>query len=690
MGKEAKHKYNFDLTAVLLIWLFFWWYFYSLAPAFLATYGQSTAIVRLGLSGGNLDAPIFGVLLRLIHGLAFLPLAGYHLAYLLSAGLAAGGLGLFYVWLSRVEDGRPYSGSPLSFVMKITAVVMLSQTMSYKVQAVFLERYMLTGVLLVVVWLSTWSLYYKVASRRLWLLYSIALAVGLTMHWIFAVMVLFGTAVWYKKPAAKFRRHMVWPLIWLVGVVAAGCLIALSLPFSTMPPQSYNAPTSLPAMISAYGKSYFVDGWIRETAFNPAFFIATAEWLGGGFIQMIGRWGFVFGLLGMVSLFTGRSVFWRWYVVSFGAAVLVPVLAFSPLTAQPEVVQLFSLLWLLYWVGFIWVFLTAAADRIFRALCVLHRPQKVWYAILLIAGIGISSWLILGRALPVYVVDEEKIITAIIDQLPAKAVLLCFDDSMCASVLYTLAMHPSRSDLTIIPYDYHPDYYVANLEAFRPFQYRQYPYILHEILATALHDEIPVFSLAMSDDYWRFLGFDLGVVHYIPRGDFGELALVTPKDWPDQPPLSVDLPKNRSGSMLVSPMLIGLIDARVIGAMVDFKSDRYEVGYDAMNTTAAVVWQLPKSEFTQFLSTRAAVENQVRNPLFAKGQVQETADDLLKFVPLYIERGLGNRAAELCRGALMLEPTNKLVRLKVADYYDQLTLTDFARIERANAALLSN
>jgi hypothetical protein len=682
----GKYKWGFENWLPVLIGIFFWWYFYSVSPPFLTTLGQSTQILRLGLTGGNMDLPMFGGLLRLIHSLTFMPLAGYQLGYLLASGLAGAGLGLFYRLLTVMETDTVYRGTKMAYLIKILAVIGLSQTLAYKIQAIWLERYILPLILMLAVILLGHRLYHHRSDKNGLIGISLLMAVGLTSHWAFVGLALLVVAAWYLGPKRLTGRQNWYPLGWLMAVTVSAVSLAYLLGFRPAVVNSYLASPTVGSLLLTYYRSYLADGWQLNSLIEPAKIMMTARWLVSDFIKMIGMGGFLFGLAGLILVYQSPNRVWRYYLLLFGWLAIAPLIGFSGMTGQTLISQWFLVWWLVIWASGWWQVAILVTDRLYRALCLLHRQKPVLLIMSLGWGAVAGAWLFTGRNLPAFVTDETKVMSEVLAQVPQGSVLFCFDPAMCAAVLYTQTEQALGPEVTVVPFDYQPNFYHLPIDNLRPFGYRTYPYMIHEIMATALAAGRPVVSLAPSAQYWQWLGFELGVVHFIPQGNFGQLALATPQDWPAIEPLTLKLmgPSAKAGP--VSPIITKLIDNRLVSARVNFLSHRYSQGYEEMNTTAAQVWQLPKAVFENFQVARNEMENLSTNSLFAQAGEIESASLLLTQVPDLITAERYNRAAEFCRGALMLEPFDRTVRQRVAEYYGQMGLTDLMEQEKLNAA----
>jgi hypothetical protein len=281
-----------------------------------------------------------------------------------------------------------------------------------------------------------------------------------------------------------------------------------------------------------------------------------------------------------------------------------------------------------------------------------------------------------------YLSFEADEMRKVINQLPEKSLLLCFDDLLCADLIYLSEVEKIGNEVRVVPYYFYPDKYELDLSDYRLFEYNQYPYIIHEIVALGLADEdTRVFSMGLTDEYYRFLGFNLGFVHYLPLGNYGEVLLTTLNDWPVIERITNETLGLENNSLLENKFVNLLINNRLLNSRTYFLSGRYENGYKEMNATSKVANKLSREDFANFLVSRNYAEQQIKNPLFVDSDKIDSIDTIFEEIPKYIEGGYNGRAADLVRGAIILDPLDKNVRLKAAEFYEEIGLKEQAKFE---------
>lgn len=657
-------------------------------PDGLASYSHSTEFIGLGAMGGNHYALQHTVLLRILGLVSKLTQERDLISwYVLTSALASGVLSFWYVLLSHLQKQVYKTETWLSFLLKNVAVFGWLGLSTFLLQGVFVERYMLFIFLafgLLVLRLSIG----KQTHNWIKSLFVVGLVVVGSMHWAFWWVMLGWVISWI------FGRKQPLRLTAMSLILLGTALAALSLGFNWILVNknpgnySYVGATTVNEVLQNYTHSFFNDGFSQDFSFNKAGFGELAMKAWDSFYRPTGLILFGFILIGLIRLLR-RSGYLFFWAIWLGVGLYgLPLFFFSGLDAKHEAMDLYALIPMFYGMTILWLGMLVFFDRVRLAITSLHggKPARMGLSIgilLLFSGFLYRGNFVFGEWM-----DEETLLSPIISQATGKSLIFCFDTHACADLIYLAKVKTNNDELTIVPYFYSPKTYVLDLSAYRPFSYNNYPYTLWEIITTGLHDEgVRLYSFGVSGEYYRFLGFDLGFLHYIPMGNFGELALTTPDILEQAPLLELD-DHTPSSQAYKNPLLSQAIRNRILNAQTYFRSGAYSYGYWEMNAASQIAHLLSSDEFADFLTGRNDAEQQVRNALQLNASKLESIEPILLEIPLYIEAGYPGRVADLIRGALMLSPYDAALRDRVAEYYTEVGLDDLALTERNNALQL--
>lgn len=677
-----KHK-NFFLRWSFWLSILFFWYFLSLVPVDLVSYGWSTDLVRTGHVGGNYSAIQFGFLLKIINVFTnLLPFSVIENSYVLASLLGAITLGVFYKLLSKIEDSLKIGDKKLGFLLKNLMVVLLGTSQSFLLQSRFIERYMLVILGLQCIALLIFKMrkkQHKYSKEHLSLV--VAFILGISYHWLF-LWVLFLILISHiniKTISIKYLGSLVSKLLLIIlGGVVAGYLFSSN----NLVAHTFEGANNIYDSFLMYSKTYLNDGFNQDFKINPKQIIYTFSSLINGLKSVYGIFITFFGLIGIRVLREKFGKKYLWGIIFLVGIFLWPSLLFSDIKIVSEVSELYNLVIIVALSIFSWIGILFVSNRLLMGFSVIHgKINSNLFFSLVVGGLMILSLSINSRDLK-YLTFEADQVREILNQLPEKSLMFCFDDLICADLIYMSEIEQVGNEVDVVPYYFHPQQYKLELSDYRLFQYKEYPYIIHEIVASALFDdETRAFSVGLTDEYYRFLGFDLGFVHYLPLGNYGEILLTTPDNWPTIEELIYEVEGLDDNTLLENKYINLLINNRLLNSQTYFLSGRYERGYEEMNTTSKVASRLSEEDFSGFLISRNHVEQHIKNQLFVESNKNDSMDKIFKEIPLYIESGYYGRAADLVRGAIMLNPKDKDIRLKAVDVYQQIGLKELANFE---------
>ena len=657
-------------------------YFIILIPSDLVSYGWSTDLVRIGHVGGNYSAIQFGLLLRVINIFTnLLPFSVIKNSYVLASFLGAMALGTFYKILSTIEDFLKIGDKRLGFLLKNLTVILLATSQSFLLQSLFIERYMLVvlGLEIVVLILFRKQKLRDKFDKKHILLTSV-LILGISYHWLFlwALLLILISQIGNRVGLVK---NLVSFVIRLLLIVLGGIIVGYLLTFNNSVSHAFEGANNISDSFKMYSKTYLSDGFSHNFRINSRQIINTFSKLISGLKSVYGVFVAFFGLIGIRILMEKFRKQSKWGLIFLIGIFLWPSIWFSDIKMISEISELYLLvivviLSLLSWIGIMFV-----SNRLLKGLSIIHGQVTSYvFFSLMVGGLMMMSLIVKTNNLE-FLNFEASQMKEIVNQLPEKSLILCFDDVLCADLIYLSEIEKVGSEIEVVPYYFHPQKYRLNLSEYRLFEYEEYPYILHEIVSLALANDTRIFSVGLSDDYYRFLGFDLGFVHYLPLGNYGEILLTTPNDWPIVKGLDNDTDGLNKNTLLENKFINLLIRNRILNSQIYFLSGKYEDGYIEMNTTSKIANRLSDKDFSMFLASRNNAEQHIRNQLFVESSKNDSIDKIFKEIPLYIESGYYGRAADLVRGAIMLNPLEKDIRLKAVDVYKQIGLSEIGEFE---------
>lgn len=675
----------------MALWLFFSWYFYRLSPDYLLTWSNSTDFVRLAYISGNYSSLQFSWLLKFLHSaLIMIPLPAYKASYLIASVLGGLCLAFLYLLFTRLEEYFSFKDRFSSFLLKNTCLFFIASSSHFLMHSVFFERYLPTLVLFLAFLLSLTS-YRSFQNWKGLSLLSVLLVFGIALHWLFLWTGFFLLIVVGFRELHRGLRPSSFGWIFL-GLLTICLAFFINYGIATSNQSvdhSYLAPITLFEAAVSYGKSYFSDGFqLSLRSFSEAIssgkialkqITSTFHWfflsLAGVGLYRI----FVFSKkIAVFTLFFGISLTWPFFFfINSGSEAQ----AFFELSTLPLLVFYASLSYIAAY------FLLS---RLKLGLSLLHSPTTARLFVLFLSGIFMIVSLVLGTSKFSFTLNAQALNEELLSQLPAHSLFFCFENLSCSDLLYLVQVENIRSDVLIIPYYYNPATYSLDVSAYQPFGYMDRFYVLHELISTALANQNnSVYAAGVSSDYYSFLGFDLGLIYYIPLGNYGQLSLSLPLQMPPAPTLGLSeqsiFTKNDT---ILNQYAVNLIQNRLLSANTYFQLGLYDLGYKEMNASSIMAKKLIDERFRDFLSSRNNVEQLVKSRMFARTNHLDKVPLLLNEIPLYIAAGYNARAAVLLRGTLLLDPFNTDLRLKASTYYEQMGMYDLAQIEKKNSEVL--
>lgn len=665
----------------LILGIFFSWYFYHLSPNFLISFASSSDFLRLSQTGGNLAVPQFALLLMTLKFVGFVlyALPPYQLGYLVSSMLGGLTMALLYGVFTHLETRFQLHNRGLTFLLKNACLFYLASNSSFLAQSIFFERYLPLVVFFLGAILLGF-LYRNKSAKSVLLSLFVVSALGVSIHWLFlwmgVIALLFG----------NFKKALL-----VVLSLLAGLLLTFAATNKTAIEHSFLAPTSIPTLATTYMSTYLTDGFSLLPTYTPVKFTTLRALLADYIARQIG-WGlFALSLVGLyrVWCYSKRMAL---QAVLFIAPFIAQFVLFSQTQSLDTKVfiELSAILPITFFTLLAFLGSYFILERLYLGLSILHSPQTAWIVITTTLG----GFMIASTALSAYrfTLPEQPSSTAhrLLSEIPKDSLLVCFSAVNCSDLLYVQQIEKSRSDVTILPYYYNPQTYTLNTSTLRPFGYQNTPQALHEMISVALHNNTAVYAAGVSQEYYSYLGFDLGLIYYVPQGNYGQLVVMLPKTLSQAPVLgeleSAVFTKNKG---LLNDYALQLIQNRLLSATTYFQMGNYDYGYQEMNAASVAANTLDPADFTNFLANRNGVEQLVRSRHFVSSDPLAKVPILMREIPRLIENGLTRKAIAYARGALLLDPFNISLRHQISLYYRQMDLLEMALQEESIVKKLS-
>lgn len=615
----------------------------------------------------------FLLLLLRVAGLLLPSIPLYQLGYLASSLLGGLVMSLLYVLLTYLESYFSLHNRGLAFLLKNACLFYLASTSSFLMQSIFFERYLpLVALFLGMVLLSILSK--NNPSKSILLSLFVACALGISMHWLF---------LWAGILILLFGHLKKTPLLILSTLV--GLVLTFFATNKIVIEHSFLGPKTFFALLEAYKLTYFTDGFSLVPNFSLTNTITLWSTLTDYIAKQLG-WGlFAVSLVGLYRLWFYSRKFVL-LVVLFVIPFITQFILFSQIqsTDTKVFIELSAILPITFFTLLAFLGSYFLLERLFQGLSILHSPRTAWVVLMTILG-GFMFITATFNTIRITLPGQPTSTTRrLLSEIRKDSLVLCFSATNCSDLLYVQQIEQRRSDIVILPYYYNPQTYSLNVSSLRPFGYQNTPQAIHEILSVALHNNIAVYASGVSQEYYSYLGFDLGLIYYIPQGNYGQLVVMLPTTLSQAPVMgemeSAVFTKNKG---LLNDYALHLIQNRLLSATTYFQMGNYDYGYQEMNAASIAANTLAPADFTNFLANRNGVEQLVRSSHFVPSDPLKKVPLLMKEIPRLIENGLSSKAVAYARGALLLDPFNVSLREQVSSFYRQMNMFEMALVEES-------
>jgi hypothetical protein len=529
--------------------------------------------------------------------------------------------------------------------------------------------------------------------------FSLGLAVSHQPLFILLVPILF-LLIWEYRAKLSLKIYF----IWVIGIVL-GMILPLGFIYIFAKPSpflSWPLTFSLNGLINYYRNSDVL-----------------------GFINRFDYFTEKYTFVSDINQIIASSKLWFWEIWSASIIWLIPSLVLGIYLALKSFRQLLKYLLLYSFFGFISVVIYRSSNdwlvriplmRLYASALISFTPLIALALFLIIKRLGsaltiffrptiASIFLVLILTLPL-AVQLYRLFPAVdlshfsmihdrnlelLQTVKPNALITCYSDSACFSLLFDQYTSRLRSDVDIYPLAFP---YVLNGTLNKPgikgFTYDLNPYILFDVITWNLSKR-PVYALELSDQYYRLLGFDYPYMFYVPMGYYGELVRTLPKfiptydskltqNWLSIPTVLWDANRLQAKSTPAREHLIN--------GMLYTKMNLKDRSLAENNLAAAIFYQFTQSEKTEFNAIRTNLEQAQANQLFIPGSTVSSISNLLKRIPLLLSVKQNRQAYQAALAALAIEPQNVMAHLYLADIYEKMGDSYFARKEYTHVLML--
>ncbi len=407
---------------------------YSLSAAADAGWGDSAELSAAGYTLGVAHPTGFGAWLVLARAATLVPLGTIAFRVNLLGGLltaVAIGLGARLVWRLAVDKST-------GVALGIAVVALLASSVLLGRHAASAEVYPLDLLLVAcTVTVALGAIVARASSRQTDAWLGFLCGIGITHHAAFALAV--GPVVlWAIGPAVvRSPRRLLWPLV--AFATAAAVVVYLPLRAVGRPALDWGHPATLPAWIA------HLSGARIRGAFAPAigsltsaFDLAPALWR--IILRDAGIAALAFAPLSVVvGPSPRRRLGFGLWLVALGAGAYA--LLVNPMGIRAEQTGL----------TIEWALVVAAAIGALGAADRLGSRARVAAALLASVLLVLPAvWTARAAfAQPTY--DETDYVSAALDPLPSRAIVLCTTDDICGGALYTQYVAGTRPDVLVLP-----------------------------------------------------------------------------------------------------------------------------------------------------------------------------------------------------------------------------------------------
>lgn len=268
----------------------------------------------------------------------------------------------------------------------------------------------------------------------------------------------------------------------------------------------------------------------------------------------------------------------------------------------------------------------------------------------------------------------ENRYSSILNSVADQAIVFCFSDTSCFSLMYLQQVESLRPDVTLIPLAYPYALNTINQPDLRGFTYSRQPYLLYDIIAHNLNRR-PLYTVEMSDYYVNSLGFDYPYVFFLPMGTFGQLVSQLPESLPEPQTPDAEAWLQQDTSFFDPSRLqhksATARDLLFNGLWYNRMGDREKM-YRQFNLAANLYYQFGATEKRMFDGLRSNLEQNRYEAKYKPGSSLPDANHHLEMVNPLLQDRLVGKAYRAALASFFVEPNNPNVHLALAEVIEQM------------------
>lgn len=320
--------------------------------------------------------------------------------------------------------------------------------------------------------------------------------------------------------------------------------------------------------------------------------------------------------------------------------------------------------------GFLWLW-----RRLGRVAGVLTKNDRA-------IGLGLAGLLILPLIIQGFMMYKPADLSgydliyrkysSILEAAEPEALVACFSEVACGSLLYQHYVENKRVDIDILPFFTSLTPQTLRKPGFLGFEYDNDQYILFDGVTWNL-EKRPVYAVEINNSFYEVLGLDYPFMYYLPHGGYGKLVKnlpdeITPIEMTD----SNEWLKRRT--VIFDPMknLHKSAPARdhILNGSIYLKMDRRDLAKMELTQAASIFYQFSEEEQKRITGLLSDIEQQQPQVAFAPGHKIASAAAILELVPSLMERKQYRAVYMNAMAAIASEPKNPQAHLALAKMYE--------------------
>jgi len=271
------------------------------------------------------------------------------------------------------------------------------------------------------------------------------------------------------------------------------------------------------------------------------------------------------------------------------------------------------------------------------------------------------------------------------------SLVTCYSDTSCFALLYEKYVNQKRDDIDIVPLAYPLVTDVIDKPGMRGFTYDSNPYLLFDIVTWNL-DKRPVYAVELNDNYYNMFGINYPYMYYVPLGYYGLLTRQIPDVLPTPPTYDISTKwlqtKTDNSDPYRNFLKSTIARDHLLNGMIYLKMDRREWAQNEFDIAVNTFFQFGEREKREITGLRNSLEQEQPNPKYQEGTRIESAQVFLEFIPQLLEGKFYSRAYMAAQAAVAVEPLNVNARLALAQIYEIMEETGFAKREYTHVLML--